>query len=276
MANKKYIHGSELRIYKNGEYLGTLTSASLNATQNTIDRQYIGDYDTTTIATNKSYEGTLDRDMFDESFVELVIGNQVTSLSTVSNYTLDPDTVKATVNSGSDEDISFTTPNVTGLTVQAVVFNAVKVGSFAGGLDIEIWEGLAGSGTLKATFSCEAGELPVLDNEFLTTTLDEADEVALTANTAHTIRFTPAGAPTGDVNLYGNSTETEPYFAIQYEMATTEPADYTIDIVLPLADGSETIFRATNITFTSNGINMSSGELITEAMAFKAKNVTVL
>lgn len=276
MATIKYIQGSDIRIYKDGRYLGTLTQASEETTQNVIDKQYIGDDETVSIGTTKEYGGTLTRDMNDDIWAETIIGRITSTKMSVANYTDPADTLRGTVDNVTNEDISFTTPTNTGLVLQYVSFNAKKIGSFAGGLDIEVWEGLAGSGTLKATLSCEAGLIPTADNEYLTAHLDEAAEVALTSNVAHTIRFTAGGAPTGSVELYGNSTDTDPYFAVGYEMSELESADYVIDIAFPLADGSEFVMRDTQITFISDSINLSAGDLVSEALGWKAKKREIL
>lgn len=277
MALKKNVEGSQIRIYKDGVYLGTVTGVSENSTLNVLEKNYLGDESATFIATTKEFDGTITRDMVDEHLLETIIGRKVTSKFSATDYTDPIDTNISTVSNGVPVDISFTTPNKTGLIIEAVGFNAQKIGSFAGGLDIEVWEGAAGVGTLKATLHCEAGEIPSSENEFVMARLDETAEVALTINVAHTLRFVATGTPTGSIDLWGvAAVPTIPYYAIEYEMSELLDADYTIDIVIPKADGTEMIIRDTGITFTSNAITMGAGELLTEALGWKAKTRTII
>lgn len=201
------IRAKNVRVYKDGSYLGTLTDVSIDSTQNIVSRDYIGDSEMNHIPTNKEFSGSMTRDSFDESWLEAIVGRVETTNFSVANYTNDPDTLRGTVDNLTDVDITFTTPATSGLKIERIDFNAKKVGSFAGGLDVLIRD--SGDTTTVATFSVDAGDIPTNTNRYVTALLNpESAEVALTSSTSYILRFTASGTPTGDVELYGPVSET--------------------------------------------------------------------
>lgn len=280
MAKVDYIKANNVRIYKDGVYITTATALTTDANQDTTVRNYIGDEEDITLTGQKTFEGSLTRDMTDEGFLEHIIGRSVTTKFTATNYDDTPDQIKGTVDNVTDVDQSFTTPAKSGLKVQAVSLNLAKTGSFTGGLDVEVWEGAAGTGTLKGTLNIPAGQLPVDENDFVTVYIHpEASEFSVTSNAAHTLRLTAGGAPTGSVDAYGPTAAGagEFYFAIEYEMDKLEPADYTLDIVMTDDLGNEiATIRDTGITWTSDNLTMNPNEPISEATGWIAKKRTII
>ncbi len=278
MAVITFATGKNVRIYKDGAYIATSTGETITSTQNVVEKNFIGDNDTYVISTSKLFEGSLTHDMTDDSFMEAVVGRLVATRFTATNYIDFPDAVHGTVDASTDVDVSFTTPNKTGLKIQKITFNGLMTGRFEGGLDIEIWEGAAGSGTLKTTFHLDEGYLPSVRHQFVDAYLDpESDEVALTANTAHTIRFSDFGAPTGSFALYKPTGATAPYYAIVYEMTETREADYVIDTVFADDTGASILtIRDSGITLLGNNVTINPSELISEVTNWKASSRTIV
>lgn len=279
MADVSFIKGQTVRIFKDGVYIGTATAITNETTQEVTSREYIGDEDVITVAGLKRYEGSLTRDLTDEGFLEHIIGKSVSTKFAATNYEDDPDDVKGTVDSVTDVDsVAFLTPDKPGLTVQAITINGIRNGSFAGGLNIEFWEGTAGLGTLKGTVTINAGDLPTGDNEYLTVYIHgEASEFTVTGNTSHQLRLTAAGAPTGSFDVYGPTAAADFYFSIEYETTSVENSDYVIDTVMLDKNNQEVVvIRDTNVTFLNNNLTINPSEPISEATGWVAKKRQLL
>lgn len=281
MVNVHFISANRVRIYKEGEFLKTLTNAEFSSVQNTIDKTFIGDDSLYTLATTKEVGGSFTRDMVDEEFLETVLHNLVTTKFVASNYDDIPDTVQDTLtNASAPIDLSFTTPNSAGLILGSVTLNIKRVGSFEGGLVIEIWEGAAVTGTLKATLTIAEGQLETNKNTFVAAYgSDESGgtEVSLTANVAHTMRLKKSGTVSGSLQFYGPSAATDPYYAIVYETSVARQGNYTIDIVFVDNNNAEYFtFRDTGITFLSDGVTINPGDPIGETLAWRASHRTIV
>lgn len=282
MASSNILQAKNARVYKDGAYLTTITDISLDNTQNTVSREYVGRDDMVTIATSKKFSGSYSRDAFDESWLETIIGRTVSAKVSASNYADEVDTLRGTVSNGVPVNFTFTTPTDANLFVERVTFNAKKIGSFTGGLEVAVRD--AGNTTDLAVFSIGAIRFDTNKNEFVSAVLSPESgtvasgaEQSLASNTTYTLQFRAPGTPTGSIELYGNSTDVNPYFALMFEAVELENATYTIDFILENPDGSTYLnIRDTGVVFTSNSMTMSAGDLITESSGWEAKSRQII
>lgn len=277
-GNTEYIRAKNVRVYRDGEYLGTITSINTDSEQEMTTRQYVGDDEEIHIAGIKSFTGSINRDMVDESMLEAILQGTVTTKFAATNYENLPDAIHVTLDDlTASEDATFTTPSNANLKVESVTLN-VK----ATDIDTEVLQVLvrdAGDTTTLATFSVDADLLPQDENEYITLYLDEANEVALSSSTNYILRVTTDDALEAgeEIELYKPTGEAEFYYAITYESTTESNGDYTMDIVMAKDDGTEVaVIRDTCVTFLSDGVTISAGEPIGESISWRAKKREIL